>query len=86
MFLYNFTDKISEIQKNMVSTNGYGFPLKGYGFSLQVMGFHYMVIFGKIKEVVFSQKIGIFFSKLHVQGSIIDCSIIYRAAETNKLF
>jgi hypothetical protein len=45
------------------------------GFHYRAMGFHYMAIFGKIWKVVFSRKIEKileFFSKLHVQKSIIE--------------
>ena len=58
----------------MVSINAYGFPLKGYGFPLQGYGFSLHGNFWQKFEKLFSAvklKILEFFSKLHVQESII---------------
>ena len=55
----------------MVSINGYGFPLKGYGFPLQGNGFPLHGIFWQNLFSAEKLKIFEFFSKLHVQGSII---------------
>ena len=61
----------------MVSINGNGFPLNGYGFPLNGDGFSLHGIFGQNLKRCFQKdaeklkKNFNFFSKLHVQGSII---------------
>jgi hypothetical protein len=60
----------------MVSINVYGFSLKGYGFPLHGNGFplhgnFWQNLFSAEKLKIFV-KILDFFSKLHVQGSIIE--------------
>jgi hypothetical protein len=73
-----FAIKMVSINGNGFLLNGYGFSLNGYGFSLNGNGFPLHGSFGQNLKSCFqpkNRKMFLktleFFSKLHVQGSII---------------